>query len=168
MTLEASARLPDPNRLLRWSGHLVLALVVAGIAYGVKVVADSRLHNASAATFAAEAVTAMAREWKPDELTRRAAPEWLGPQDLARLPEVFRHFSALGRLKQLYAPAGRVGDGAFPGTRINGVWADYTVAGEFEAGPAAFRIVLKRVDDGWRIAGLHVNSDVLNRPVQGK
>jgi hypothetical protein len=60
-------------------------------------------------------------------------------------------------------PAGRVGNGTFPGTRINGTWADYAVVGEFDAGPSEFRMILKRVDQGWQITGLQVASEALAR-----
>jgi hypothetical protein len=157
-----------PSRLIRWSGNVVLALIVIGMAYAVKVVLDTRRDNAEASAFIAAAVVAIVRDWNPAELTQRAAPEWLAPADVAGLPETFRHFSTLGRLRMLQPPAGRLGSGAFPGTRINGVWADYSVTGDFDAGPATFRMILKRVDDGWQISGLQVQSDAFNRTAANK
>jgi hypothetical protein len=57
-----------------------------------------------------------------------------------------------------------VGKGAFPGTSINGPWAEYSVAARFDTGPATFHMVLKRVDDGWQIAGFQIDAEVLRAP----
>ena len=158
--MSSTARAPS---LLTLSGYAALVLIVAGLSYGGKVVFDSRRHNASASAFAADTVAAMAGSWDAGELIRRAAPEWLPPAEQVGLRAVFRQFSTLGRLKGLHMPSGRVGDGAYPGTRINGVWADYTVVGEFDTGPAAFHLVLKHIDDGWQVAGFQANSPVFEQ-----
>lgn len=148
-------------RLLRLSGNLVLALIVAGAIYAGYIVYKTKRDNATAAIFTTEAVTAMAAGWDSDELMKRAAPEWLSPADLAGMPGVFSHLSKLGKLKVLRAPSGRVGKGPYPGTMISDVWADYSVTGDFDAGPSRFRMILKRIDDGWQIYGFEVASNAL-------
>lgn len=153
----------DRARYVRLSGLVMLLVLVAGLGWGVKVVADSRRDHAQASAYAMEAVVAMARAWDPAELAKRAAPEWLAPADLAALPATFRHFSALGRLHAVQSPMGRVGNGIVPGTRINGAWADYGIRGEFDQGPALFSLLLKRVDGGWQIAAMRVDADVFHR-----
>lgn len=149
------------TRLVRLSGTLLLALIVAGAIYAGSIVAKTKRDNAEAATFIGEAVAAMAANWNAEELLKRAAPEWLSPADKAGLKALFARFAMLGKLKALHAPAGRVGNGPFPGTRINGTWAEYAVVGEFDAGPSEFRMILKRVDQGWQIAGFQVLSEAL-------
>jgi hypothetical protein len=151
------------SRLVRVSGNIVLALVVAGALYAGYVVFRTNRDHADAAAFISAAVSAMATSWDSQELARRAAPEWLSATELAGLPAVFSNISRLGKLKALQVPTGRVGNGAYPGTGINGVWAEYTVAGDFDAGPSSFRMILKRVDDGWQITGFEVLSSVLTR-----
>ncbi|HEX7811359.1 MAG TPA: hypothetical protein VF460_05580 [Burkholderiales bacterium] len=141
----------------------MLALIVAGVVYAGWIVAKTKRDNAEAAAYVGETVAAMAANWDSDELLKRAAPEWLSPVDRAGIKAMFERFAALGKLKALHVPAGRVGNGAFPGTRINGTWADYAVVGEFDAGPSEFRMILKRVDQGWQITGLQVASEALAR-----
>ncbi|HWA12341.1 MAG TPA: hypothetical protein VHA15_04540 [Burkholderiales bacterium] len=153
-------------RLVRLSGRLALLVLVAGLAFGAKIILDSRRENASAALFAAQAVIDMARDWDASEMARRAAPRWLSAADLQQLPAVFRQFSALGRLQDLQPPVGRVGKGAFPGTDINGPWAEYSVAARFDTGPATFHMVLKRVGDGWQMSGFQIDAEVLRQARQ--
>lgn len=149
------------TRLVRLSGNVLLALIVAGAVYGGTIVAKTRRDNAEAAAYISEAVAAMAANWDVEELLKRAAPEWLSPADKTGLRALFARFTALGKLKALDAPTGRVGNGAFPGTLINGTWAEYAVVGQFDAGPSEFRMVLKRVDGGWQIAAFRVRSEAL-------
>ena len=149
------------TRFVRISGHVVLALIVAGVLYAGHVVAKTRRDNTEAAAFIAEAVTAMSADWNSAELLRRAAPEWLSSADKAGLNGLFGRFATLGKLKVLHVPAGRVGNGAYPGTRIDGTWAEYAVVGEFDNGPCEFRMILKRADAGWQIAGFQVLSTAL-------
>jgi hypothetical protein len=149
------------TRLVRLSGNVLLALIVAGAVYAGTIVIKTKRDNAEAAAYTSEAVAAMAANWNAEELLKRAAPEWLSPADKSGLKVLFSRFTALGKLRSLHAPAGRVGNGAFPGTAINGTWAEYAVVGEFDAGPSEFRMVLKRVDDGWQVAAFQVRSEAL-------
>lgn len=153
------------SRLLRLSGNLVLALIVAGAIHAGYIVFKTKRDNAEAAAFISASVTAIAAGWDSQELVNRASPEWLSPADLAAMPGVFSHLAKLGKLKALHAPTGRVGNGPYPGTRIRDVWAEYTVVGEFETGPSSFRMILKRAGNDWQIAGFEV---VSNRLAQGK
>jgi hypothetical protein len=165
----ATGGAPKPDalpRLVRLSGRLALLVLVAGLAIGAKIILDSRRENASAALFAAQAVIDMARAWDASEMARRAAPHWLSAADRQQLPAVFGQFSRLGRLQEIQAPVGRVGKGAFPGTDINGPWAEYSVAARFDTGPATFHMVLKRIADGWQIAGFQIDSEVLRQARQ--
>lgn len=149
------------TRLVRLSGNVLLALIVAGALYAGYIVVKTKRDNAEAAAYISAAVAAMAANWDVEELQKRAAPEWLSPADKAGLRTLFARLAALGKLKALDAPMGRVGNGAFPGTLINGTWAEYAVVGQFDAGPSEFRMVLKRVDDGWQVAAFRVRSDAL-------
>ncbi len=157
------AFLDSMPQLLRLSGNLLLALIVAGAMYAGYVVYKTKRDNAAAAMFITQAVTAIAAGWDSQELVKRAAPEWLSPTDLAGMPGVFSQLSRLGKLKVLRAPSGRVGNGPYPGTLISDVWAEYSVAGDFDAGPSSFHMVLKRIDDGWQIYGFEVTANALMR-----
>lgn len=149
--------------LVRLTGNVLLALIVAGAVYAGYIVAKTKRDNAEAATFISEAVAAMATNWNAGELLQRAAPEWLSPADKVGLNGLFARLSVLGRLKVLHAPTGRVGNGSFPGTMINGTWAEYSVVGEFDGGMSEFRMVLKRVDNGWQVAAFQVFSEALGK-----
>jgi len=151
------------TRAARISGNVVLALIIGAVIYAGYIVAKTKRDNAEAAAFISEAVAAMAMDWNADELLRRAAPEWLSAADKSGLKALFARFAALGKLKVLHPPAGRVGNGLFPGTRITGTWAEYAVVGEFDSGPTEFRMVLKRIDGGWQIAGFQVYSAALTK-----
>ena len=64
------------------------------------------------------------------------------------MPELFAWYAGLGKLKSLDRPEGRVGSGVYPGTAINGTWADYSAHAEFDAGPAEITLTLKRQGGG--------------------
>lgn len=149
------------NKLARVSGHAVLALILAGVAYTGHVVLKTKRYNAEAAAYIRDGVAAMASDWNAAELLRRASPEWLSPADHPGVERLFVQLSGLGGLKALHDPTGRTGNGAYPGTRIQGDWAAYSIAGTFDAGTCEFHMVLERTDEGWRIAGLEVVSEAL-------
>jgi len=157
-----------PGNLARYSGYVALALIVAGVLYAGQIVIKNKRNHAEAAAYVRTAVTAMAQDWNPGELIRRASPEWLSPADYPGVERMFADLALLGALKSLQEPAGRVGSGPYPGTRITGPWAEYAVKGEFAAGACEFHMVLQRMDDGWRITGLRLDSTALNEALKTK
>jgi hypothetical protein len=157
--IAANAR---PGRLARYSGYALIALIVLGIVYAGQIVIKTNRYHAEAAAYVRDAVTSMAISWNSGELIRRASPEWLSPADYAGVERLFADLALLGRLKSLDEPSGRIGNGPYPGTRINGAWAEYAVRGEFDLGPCEFRMILQRLDQGWQLAGLRLESEALN------
>lgn len=149
------------GRLARYTGPVVLALILAGIAYGGHIVLKTKRYNTEAAAFVRDGVAAMASQWSSAELIQRASPAWLTPADYPGVERLFGQLARLGKLKGLGQPTGRVGNGPYPGTRIVGGWAEYTVRGEFDAGPCEFRMILERAGDHWRIVGLDLVSETL-------
>jgi hypothetical protein len=147
----------------RLAGNLLLAAIVAAFLYGGYVIYAIKRDNRDAAAYLVATVSAMAANWDYREVERRAAPGWLAPGDADSLRALFDHLRRLGRLQSLDTPVGRVGSGAYPGTRITGTWADYSVSGRFDAGPAQFRLVLMRTEPDWLIAGLQVDADALRQ-----
>ena len=157
-----------PGRLARYSGYALLALIVLGVLYAGQVVIKTKRYHAEAAAYVRDTVTAMAKGWDSGELIRRASPEWLSPSDYPGVELLFADLALLGKLKSLQLPTGRIGNGPYPGTRINGGWAEYKVQGEFDLGPCEFHLVLERLDRGWQVAGLQLQSAALNDARTGR
>ncbi len=131
------------------------AVLVSILVMAVVAVRTSAL-NREAAAYVEANLPRIVGEWNPAELERRIVPEMLSPRVKEGLPPLFQSLSALGRLSSMSKPTGRTGSGAFPGTSINGTWADFAVAAEFERGRVSIELVLKRVADGWQIASFSV------------
>ena len=147
-------------------GNLVLAALVAAIFYGGYLVVRTNAFAKDAAEYTEKAIRAMADPWSADEFVKRAAPELLRQADPKFLPALFAWYAGLGKLKSLDRPAGRVGSGAYPGTAINGTWADYSAHAEFDAGPAEITLTLKRQGEGWQIANIQISAEAFNHMKQ--
>ena len=146
-------------------GNQVLAALVAAIFYGGYLVVRTNAFARDAAEYAEKAIP-MADPWSADEFVKRAAPELLRQADPKFLPALFAWYAGLGKLKSLDRPAGRVGSGAYPGTAINGIWADYSAHAEFDAGPAEITLTLKRQGEGWQIANIQISAEAFNHMKQ--
>jgi hypothetical protein len=147
-------RNPDSllNHLIVFLGLAVVAAMVVMFAVAMRT---SHLGR-DAAAYVESNVPAIVAGWNPAELERRVVPEMLSSRIREGIRGLFSELSSLGHLKSLAEPAGRIGSGAFPGTTINGTWADYGVEAQFDGGKARIQLILKRVDDGWQIAGFSV------------
>lgn len=154
-------RLDKPlNHLIVFLG---LAILVAMLAMAVAAIRASAISR-DATAYVETNVPQIVSGWNPQELERRLVPEMVSPRVREGLAQLFSALSALGKLKSLGKPAGRIGSGAFPGTTINGTWADYAVDAEFDHGRMQILLVLKRVDDGWQIASFSVKPAASPRP----
>jgi hypothetical protein len=151
------------NRFAGALGNLVIAALAIAIVYGGYLVVRTKALNDDAAQYSEKAIRAMADPWNSEEFVKRAAPETMGQGGDKFMPELFAWYSALGKLKSVEKPTGRVGTGAYPGTAIIGTWADYSARAEFEAGPAEIGLILKRVGDTWQIANFQIRAEVFSR-----
>jgi hypothetical protein len=155
------------QRLDRLFNHLIvflgLAILVAMLAVAAVAVRTSAISR-EAAAYVEVNVPQIVNGWNPLELERRLVPEMVSPRVREGLVELFSALSSLGKLKELGKPTGRIGSGAFPGTTIDGTWADYAVDAEFDHGRMQILLILARGGDGWRIAGFSVRPATLSRP----
>jgi len=151
------------NKFARALGNLVIAALAVAIVYGGYLVVRTKALNEDAAEYSQKAIRAMVDPWNSEEFVKRATPETMRQGGDKFMPELFAWYSALGRLKSVGKPIGRVGTGAYPGTAIIGTWADYSARAEFEAGPAEIGLILKRVGDTWQIANLQVRAEAFAR-----
>lgn len=140
------------DRLLSHAIALLGLAILAAIILTAGIAVRTSLVSRDATAYVESALPQLVGGWNPRELERRLVPEMVTPRVREALPPLFASFSALGKLKSLDKPAGRIGSGAYPGTTINGTWAAYAADAEFEGGRARIELVLKRVDDGWQIA----------------
>jgi hypothetical protein len=135
----------------------LLGIAVLAAMIGTGIVAARIAHlSKDASAYVEDAVPRIVRSWDLGELEKRLAPELLSPQVRDELKGYFSNLSRLGNLRQIGKPIGRVGSGAYPGTMINGRWADYSVSADFDGGPARIECVLKRTLDSWQIASFSV------------
>lgn len=152
------------RRILNVLGALYALALLAAISAWAYVLWQNGKLNESAAAYLEANLPAIVRPWNAAELERRLAPEMLTAYNRNAIEGYFSSLAALGGLKSLGKPAGRVGRGAYPGTAINGTWAEYGVNAQFDAGPAEIKLVLKRVDEGWQIASFYVATAALAPP----
>lgn len=144
------------NKLLnRVIAFLGLAILAAMLATGV-IAARAWKIGKDAQDYFEASVRSIVVAWDVSELKKRFVPEMLSPQVERAFTAYFSRLSALRALKGLGRPSGRIGTGAYPGTTINGTWAEYTADAQFEGGGAQITLVLKRVPQGWQIAVFEV------------
>ena len=151
------------NKFVGALGNLVIAALVIAIIYGGYLVVRTKALNEDAAKYSEAAIRAMIDPWNSEEFVKRAAPETLRQGGEKFMPELFAWYSALGKLKAIEKPIGRVGTGAYPGTAIMGTWADYSARAEFEVGPAEIGLILKRAGDTWQIANIQIRAEAFAR-----
>ncbi|HWQ37764.1 MAG TPA: hypothetical protein VNM24_04005 [Burkholderiales bacterium] len=161
MVLSAVARAVNVSMqiLNKWLNRVIaflgLAILAAMLATGI-VAARAWKLGKDAQDYFESSVRSIATGWEVSELKKRFVPEMLSPQAERAFRAYFSRLSALRTMKRLGKPAGRIGTGAYPGTTINGTWAEYTAHAEFESGGAQITLVLKRVSGGWQIAVFEV------------
>ncbi|HZP91867.1 MAG TPA: hypothetical protein VFB20_03155 [Burkholderiales bacterium] len=156
------------RRILNVVGALYAAALLTAISAWAYVLWHNGKLDESAAAYVEGNLPAIVRPWNAAALERRLAPEMLTAYNRHAIEEYFSGLAALGAPKSLGKPAGRVGRGVYPGTTINGTWAEYDVDAQFDAGPAEIKLVLKRVDDGWQIASFYVATAAPARPAGEK
>jgi hypothetical protein len=144
------------TRALNYAFALLgIAVFAAMIGTGIVAARIAQLSK-DASAYVEDAVPRIVGSWDAGELEKRLPPELLSAQVSDELKSYFSNLSRLGNLRKMGKPVGRVGSGAYPGTRINGRWADYSVSADFDGGPARIECVLQRTQDSWRIATFSV------------
>jgi hypothetical protein len=154
------------NKFVIALGNFVAASLVVAIIYGGYLIVRTQALNEDAAGYSEKAIRAMVDPWDSNEFVKRAAPETMRQGGEKFMPELFAWYSALGKLKAIEKPIGRVGTGAYPGTAIKDTWAAYSARAEFEAGPAEIGLTLKRTGDTWQIANIQIRAEAFSRMKQ--
>ena len=157
------------NTLLKIFGIIFLAIsLLLAAAVAVFVFKGFALQK-SAATYVETNVPLIVKNWNSEEVTKRAAPEFLIPSVREGLPTVFQHLSGLGKLKRLEKAKGGVvvadlqlafrERSFFVGVnkgQLQPIWAELVADAEFEAGPAKVKMTLVQRGNDWRIMGFWV------------
>ncbi|MDO8458142.1 MAG: hypothetical protein Q7T07_14670 [Burkholderiaceae bacterium] len=151
-----------------FGGVFLLTALLLGVLAAIFVPKGFAMQK-SAIAYMETNVPLIVENWNPEEVTRRAAPEFLVPAVREGLPIVFQQLSKLGKLKKLGKAEGGmvVADLqlAFHGTRFSvrtnsnipqPVWAEFVANADFEGGPAKVKMTLVRRSDDWRILGFWV------------
>lgn len=157
------------SSLLKFLGAVFLAaLLLLGVGAAVYAYKGVALQK-NAAAYVQANVPLIVQNWNPEEVVKRAAPEFLVPAVREGLPAVFEQLSRLGPLKKLGKPQGGIVVAdlqlAFRENRahvsvnsgqLQPVWAEFVTDADFEAGPAKVKMILVRRGNDWRIMGFWV------------
>ncbi|WP_411884892.1 hypothetical protein [Polaromonas sp. YR568] len=158
------------SSLLKFLGTVFLAaLLLLGVGAAVYVYKGVALQK-NAAAYVETNIPLIVQNWNPEEVVKRAAPEFLVPAVQEGLPVVFGQLSKLGSLKNLGKPQGgivvadlqlafrenRVHVGINSG-QVQPVWAEFVTDADFDAGPAKVKVMLVRRSNDWRIMGFWVS-----------
>ncbi|BBN87387.1 hypothetical protein [Azospira sp. I09] len=149
------------NKFLKILGGVFLVLIIVIAVLAAIFVPKGLALDKDAVAYIETNVPIVVERWNAEDLKSRAAPELLALPNMDQLPQLFSWLSALGKLKKLEKPIGQVGTGIYPGTQFNGTWGSYVANGEFEAGAAQIKILLRRTGETWQIMGFHINSPAL-------
>jgi hypothetical protein len=133
-------------RTLGTSIVIVLALIGAG--FLLMMFHGSQLES-EAPQFLSEAIPAIATNWEPEELTKRASPAFLKVTSEEQLRKTFKQFLALGALVKYEGAIGNAGWNWTNGQ--SSVTASYVAKATFSNGEATFTVKLSKRDDRWMI-----------------
>lgn len=159
--------------LLKFFGAVFLAaLLLLGAGAAVSIYKGLALQK-NAAAYVETNVPLIVRNWNPEEVIKRAAPEFLVPAVQEGLPTVFEQLSKLGKLRKLGKPEGglvvadlqlvvresrvRV---SINNQQLKPVWGEFVADADFEGGSAIIKMMLVRRGDEWRIIGFWVGPPV--------
>lgn len=162
---ECARPMPPPvwRRTFVWLGRTMGGLTLILIVGSLGVLATVNAMNRSAADFAGDAVAAISDPWNAQAFIAKADPGALPENARKTVVKTFHHFSVLGNLQWVGAPAGRIGLGAYPGTAVRGLWAEYRVNAQYARGPAQYFLLVAHTQSGWRIAALEISSPLFAR-----
>jgi hypothetical protein len=115
--------------------------------------------DASSKAYIDDYVSTVAPNWSADDFVSRVAPQFREQFNHDAVGNLFSRLSTLGSLKQYDGSKGQ----AHISLRSFGktVTAKYEAHATFDHGDATFEIVLLRMNGQWTVAGLSVNSPVL-------
>ncbi len=138
-------------------------VVIVGVFAAIAIPRTLKLDR-EATEYLQNAVPKIVEHWNAQELVDRATPQLMAatksPNDLNRY---FVLFSRLGALKHLDTPKGGIVSSAYSGQEALAM-GNYTITADFEKGPATLSVQIRHVDEGWKINGFRVNSELLLPP----
>jgi hypothetical protein len=143
----------------------VITVVGGGIGLLVLARSGAALDTASKA-YTEEAVVAIAANWEPDELWKRASPHL---RKIATRDQISGLFNAakrsLGPMLEYRGSQGQALIGIINSRQS--ISARYVATGNFQKGSASFKIALVKEGGTWMIEGFHIDSPVLMQQLVG-
>jgi hypothetical protein len=143
----------------------VIAILGGGIGIFVLARNGAALDTASKA-YTEDAVLAIAANWEPDELWKRASPHLRKIATRDQLAGIFEAAKrALGPMQEYRGSKGQALIGFINGGKS--ISARYVATGDFQRGRANLRIGLIKQGDSWMIEGFHIDSPALMQQLVG-
>jgi hypothetical protein len=149
-------------RILGTSIVIVLALIGAG--FLLMVFHGSQLES-EAPEYLSEAIPAIAANWEPDELIKRASPEFLKVTSEKKLHDTFKPFQAMGAFVRYEGATGSAGWNYANGQ--SAVTGSYVAKAMFSNGEVTFTVKLSKHDDRWMIDYFQADGVLRKKEPQG-
>lgn len=139
----------------------VAAIVAIATIVSVVAVLVVRWHGEDEASKSAaqRVVTAVTRDWDPEELRNSASQEFKPVTSDPATKRVFKMFRQLGTMNSLGEPTGGARATAGIGAATSGITAEYSFPAKFAHGDATIRVKLIRESGEWKTTGFFVTSD---------
>ena len=147
------------DKFLRVCGIIFLVLLGIGFVLGAIFIPRAMILNSSAVAFIDQELPKIAANWDPDVVLRNGTAEFSSAATKEQIDLLWAKFRQLGKLQSHDEPRGNVGAQAMS-NGPSGTFGMYSVRADFEHGNADIKITLKRVGDGWKFYGFHINSDI--------
>lgn len=151
------------KKILMWIGALFTLLITLCIgAFLIFSTFWGKPLDESSKKYIDESIPAIASEWSPEELLKRASPELINtinknPESLNKL---FSKLQKLGKLNNYTGSSGE-SSATLNLSGPNSVTAGYIASVDFENGKAVVTIKLIQIDNEWKITYFYVNSPAL-------
>lgn len=157
--MESHTNINTVKSLFVTLGLFVLIGLAAVVWFVVHFVRAAGELDASSKAYVDAAVSAIAKEWSPNELYKRSAPELNAVASRKDIEQLFLKLSELGALKDYQ---GAKGDSNLVYTTKEGkrITAHYKAHAVFASDDADFDVALIQHDGVWQILGFHVNSPI--------
>ena len=152
------------NKMLKVLGAVFLAILVGVVAFiGYAAYSGSKL-DVSSKTYVDQVVPIIVSTWSPEEVLKRASPQFRQAVNDEQLKELLLKLSKLGHLDKY---EGSKGDSNVSFTTQAGkvVSATYVANAKFENGDAQINIRIIQLGGQWQLLSFYVNSPIFLKPM---
>ena len=153
------------NKMLKVLGAVFLAILVGVVALiGYAAYSGPKL-DASSKAYVDQVVPIIVSTWSPEEVLKRASPQFRQAVNDEQLKELLVKLSKLGRLERY---EGSKGDSNVSFTSQAGkvISATYVANAKFENGDAQINIRIIQLGGQWRLLSFYVNSLIFLKPIE--